>query len=146
MKYYRQLTREQRYQISGLKKAGLNQSQIAAEVGVHKSTISREFERNKGCRGWRPRQAQELRDERRKQCVNAQRLSLLEWAEVERLIRMDMSPEQAFCRLALECGLRISHETIYVHIYEDKRRGGSPSSRQTGIGCDGGDNAATASP
>ena len=124
MKHYKQLTREQRYQISGLKKAGLNQSQIAAEVGVHKSTISREFERNKGCRGWRPRQAQELRDERRKQCVNAQRLSLLEWAEVERLIRLDMSPEQASCRLALECGLRISHETIYMHIYEDKRRGG----------------------
>ena len=108
-----------------MKKAGLNQSQIAAEVGVHKSTISREFGRNQGRRGWRPRQAQELRDERRKRCVNAQRLSLLEWAEVERLIRMDMSPEQAFCRLALECGLRISHETIYVHIYEDKRRGGS---------------------
>lgn len=92
-------------------------------MGVHKSTISREFGRNKGRRGWRPRQAQELRDERRKQCVNAQRHSLLEWAEVERLIRLDMSPEQASCRFALECGLKISHETIYVHIYEDKRRG-----------------------
>ncbi|MER0171762.1 MAG: helix-turn-helix domain-containing protein, partial [Nitrosomonas sp.] len=31
-----------------MKKAGLNQSQIAAEVGVHKSTISREFGRNQG--------------------------------------------------------------------------------------------------
>ncbi|SEP70064.1 Helix-turn-helix domain-containing protein [Nitrosomonas ureae] len=124
MKHYKQLTREQRYQISGLKKAGLNQSQIADEVGVHKSTISREFERNKGRRGWRPRQAQELRDERPKQCVNVQRHSLLEWTEVERLIWLDMSPEQASCRLVLECGLRISHETIYVYIYEDKRRGG----------------------
>lgn len=124
MKHYKQLTGEERYQISGLKKAGLNQSQIADEVGVHKSTISREFGRNKGRCGWRPRQAQELRDERRKQCVNARRLSLLEWAEVERLIRLDMSPEQASFRLALECGLRVSHETIYVHIYEDKRRGG----------------------
>lgn len=124
MKHYKQLTREQRYQISGMKKAGLNQSQIATEVGVHKSTISREFERNQGRRGWRPKQAQELRDERRKKCVNAQRFSLPEWAEIERLIRLDMSPEQASCRLALECGLKISHETIYMHIYEDKRRGG----------------------
>lgn len=111
MKHCKQLTEEQRYQISGLKKAGLNQSQIADEVGVHKSTISREFGRNKGHRGWCPRQAQELRDERRKQCINVQRHSLLEWAEVERLIRLDMSPEQASCRLALECGLRISHDT-----------------------------------
>ena len=124
MKHYKQLTREQRYQISGLKKSGLNQSQIADEVGVHKSAISREFRRNKGRRGWHPKQAQELRDERRKNCANAQRHSLLEWTEVERLIRQDMSPEQASQRLALEGGLQISHESIYLHIYADKRRGG----------------------
>jgi len=124
MKHYKQLTREQRYQISGLKKAGLNQSQIADELVVHKSTISREFRRNKGRRGWHPKQAQELRDERRKNCANAQRHSLLEWTEVERLIRQDMSPEQASQRLALEGGLQISHESIYLHIYADKRRGG----------------------
>ena len=91
---------------SGLKKAGLNQSQIADELVVHKSTISREFRRNKGRRGWHPKQAQELRDERRKNCANAQRHSLLEWTEVERLIRQDMSPEQASQRLALEGGRR----------------------------------------
>jgi len=124
MKHYKQLIREQRYQISGLKKAGLNQSQIADELVVHKSTISREFRRNKGRRGWHPKQAQELRDERRKNCANAQRHSLLEWTEVERLIRQDMSPEQASQRLALEGGLQISHESIYLHIYADKRRGG----------------------
>ncbi len=53
MQHYKQLTSEQRYQISGLKKAGLKQSQIAGEVGVDKSTISRELRRNKGQRGWR---------------------------------------------------------------------------------------------
>jgi IS30 family transposase len=125
MKHYKQLTREQRYQISGLKKAGLKQSQIADELVVHKSTISREFRRNKGRRGWHPKQAQELRDERRKNCANAQRHSLLEWTEVERLIRQDMSLEQASQRLALEGGLPISHESIYLHIYADKRRGGA---------------------
>jgi len=124
MKHYKQLTREQRYQISGLKKAGLNQSQIADEVGVNKSTISREFSRNKGRRGWHPKQAQELRGERRTQCANARRLSLSDWTEVERLVRLDMSPEQAARRLALESVLQISHETIYLHIYADKRRGG----------------------
>ena len=95
MKHYKQLTSEQRYQIFGLKKVGLNQSRIADEVGVNKSTISREFRRNKGRRGWHPKQAEELRDERRKQCANAQRLSMSDWTEVERLVRLDMSLEQA---------------------------------------------------
>ena len=35
-----------------------------------------------------------------------------------------MSPEQASQRLVLEGGLQISHESIYLHIYADKRRGG----------------------
>ena len=39
MKQYTQLDHEQRYQISGLHKAGWNQTQIADEIGVHKSTI-----------------------------------------------------------------------------------------------------------
>jgi IS30 family transposase len=65
-----------------------------------------------------------LRDERRQKCANARRLALPDWAEVERLIRLDMSPEQAAERLALEGRLQISHETIYLHIYADKRRGG----------------------
>lgn len=124
MKHYKQLTSEQRYQISGLKKSGLKQSQIADEVGVHKSTISRELKRNKGLRGWLPKQAQSLRDERRRMCSNAKGFSLDDWQEVERLIRLDMSPEQAAQRLALEGGLQISHETIYLHIYADKRRDG----------------------
>ena len=53
MKQYKQLTTEQRYQIYGLKQSGLNQTQIALNVGVDKSTISREFRRNRGKRGWR---------------------------------------------------------------------------------------------
>jgi IS30 family transposase len=57
---YTQLTREQRYQIYALMKAGHNQSQIAVVVGCHKSTISRELRRNCGEKGYRPHQADEL--------------------------------------------------------------------------------------
>lgn len=89
MKKYKQLTSGQRYQIYGLKQAGLKQGQIAEKVGVDKSTISREFRRNKGQRGWRPKQAQSLRDERKQACLNGKRFSTDEWAEVERLIRTD---------------------------------------------------------
>lgn len=64
MRRYTQLTEEQRYQIYGLRKAGWKQVRNAAEVGVDKSTISRELKRNRGESGWRPKQAQPLRDAR----------------------------------------------------------------------------------
>ncbi|PIW38373.1 MAG: IS30 family transposase [Hydrogenophilales bacterium CG_4_8_14_3_um_filter_62_83] len=124
MKQYKQLTSELRYQIYGLKQAGLNQTEIAKKIGVDKGTISREFKRNEGKRGWRPKQAQSFRDERRQACTNGKCFSSDEWAEVERLIREDLSPEQAANRLALEGCLQISHEIIYQHIYADKRNGG----------------------
>jgi IS30 family transposase len=124
MKDYKQLTSELRYQIYGLKQAGLNQTKIAEKVGVSKSTISREFSRNKGQRGWRPKQAQSKRDERRQVCLNGSRFSLSEWQEVERLIRLDLSPEQLSERLEFEGIFKISHETIYQRIYADKRKGG----------------------
>ncbi len=123
MKKYKQLTSGQRYQIYGLKQAGLDQTQIAQKVGVDKSTISRELRRNKGQRGWRPKQAQTLRDERKQASLNGKQFSSGEWAEVERLIREDLSPEQAADRLALEGRLQISHEAIYRHIYAGKRDG-----------------------
>ena len=124
MNKYTQLTNDKRYQIFGLKQAGLNQTEIAQNMGVHKSTVSREFRRNEGQGGWRPEQAQLLRDERKQSTVNGKHFSLLEMVEVERLIRNDLSPEQVANRLELEGSLRISHETIYQFVYADKRNGG----------------------
>jgi IS30 family transposase len=124
MKQYKQLDQEQRYQISGLLKAGWKQKKIAAELGVDKGTISRELRRNAGKRGWRPKQAQSMRDNRRQACLNGPQFSLSEWQEVERLTRLDMSPQQVSKRLEFEGVLQISHEIIYQHIYADKRNGG----------------------
>lgn len=50
-KKYKQLSQEQRYQIGVLFESGKNKSEIAELIGVHKSTISREFDRNVGLRG-----------------------------------------------------------------------------------------------
>ena len=124
MQHYKQLTSEQRYQISGLRKAGWTQTDTADAVGVNKSTISCELKRGLGQRSWRPKQAQKLRDERRQACTNARQFSLHDWAEVKKLIQQGMSPDQAAERLALEDSLQISHETIYQYIYADKRQGG----------------------
>ncbi len=59
MRTYKQLTSEQRYQISALKKMGHRPSEIAQALEVHKSSISRELRRNTGERGYRPKQADE---------------------------------------------------------------------------------------
>lgn len=56
MKYHR-LTQEQRYQIYALSKEGLSQEAIGKNIGKDKSTISRELRRNKGLKGYRPKQA-----------------------------------------------------------------------------------------
>ena len=122
MKHYTQLTQEQRYQISALNKAGHLQKDIAREVGVHKSTISRELKRNTGLRGYRPRQAHLLALSRRDKAVC--RILPSHWQEIGRLIRAYWSPEQIAWRLYEEQGYQISHEWIYHHVYEDKRLGG----------------------
>ena len=57
MRTYTQLTREQRHQLSALLKMGHSQTEITEVTGMHKSTISRELRRNRGQRGYRPKQA-----------------------------------------------------------------------------------------
>jgi IS30 family transposase len=123
MSGYTQLTQEQRYQIAALLAAGHSQAVTAQRLGVHKSTISRELKRNQGLRGYRPKQAQRLADNRRKEKV-APRIASETWAWVEQLLREDWSPEQISGWLASEQGRCISHEWIYLYVYEDKRRGG----------------------
>jgi len=123
MKQYTQLTEHQRYQISALMKAGHNQSEIAALIGVHKSTISRELRRNCGLRGYRPRQAQLLRQARRQACYQA-RLPARLWRRVEHWLGEQWSPEQISAWLRKREGTRLSHEWIYQYIYQNKADGG----------------------
>lgn len=123
MRAYTQRTQEQRYQISALMKAEHSQTEIAAIVGVHKSTISRELRRNRGVKGYRPKQANQLALRRR--LVKAKsRLTLEDWCLVERLLRQDWSPEQISLWLAQEGQLAISHEWIYLYVLQDKQHGG----------------------
>ncbi len=121
---YAQLTREQRYQIYALMKAGHNQTRIAIVVGCHKSTISRELRRNCGQKGYRPYQADELAFDRQCDAYRA-RIAGQTWQQVERLLCLDWSPEQIAGRLKLEKQPTVSHECIYLHVYADKRRGGT---------------------
>ena len=65
MPSYNRLTASKRIELYALKKAGLSQKAIAAQLDVHPSTISRELKRNTGLRGYRPKQADRLACARR---------------------------------------------------------------------------------
>ena len=63
---YTHLSQEQRYQIYTLLKTEQSQTEIAAVIGVHRSTITRELRRNRGKRGYRLQQAHRQGQQRRK--------------------------------------------------------------------------------
>ena len=122
MKTYKQLTREQRYQIYALLKTKNNITKIARVIGVHKSTVSREILRNISKRGYRPKKAHEMAMGKRQKAKP--RILPETWALVEDFIRQDWSPEQISGRLNIEYGIKISHEWIYQYILSDKSKGG----------------------
>ena len=124
MRTYNQLTSEQRYQISALKRIGHSQTEIAKELEVHKSTISRELSKNMGERGYRARQAHEKARERRAKATPTKRISAETWEEVEEKLRQDWSPEQVSGWLEKRQEIRISHEWIYQHILADQQANG----------------------
>jgi IS30 family transposase len=109
---YKQLTQEQRYHIGALKKSGLSQTAIAKEVGVHKSTITRELQRNSGQRGYRPKQAHALAQRRQRDRARTPRIAAETWEMAETHLRQEWSPEQISGWLQREHKLGLSHERI----------------------------------
>jgi IS30 family transposase len=124
MRIYAHLTLYQRYQISFLKNKGLSQTEIAKELRVHKSTVSRELKRNTGGRGYLPRQAQRKALNRRKDKVSP-RIPESTWVLVKKYLKQDWSPEQISGWLIAEKGICISHESIYQYALADKKSGGN---------------------
>jgi IS30 family transposase len=125
MRTYTQLTRGKRYQIRALLKAGFSQSEMAYYLRVNKSTISREIRRNSGDKGYRPRQAHEKALARRYAAVKRIKMTPVMIELITQYLRQDFSPEQVSGFLDREYKIKISHETIYKHIWSDKRQGGT---------------------
>ena len=94
MRGYTQLTQDERYQNYALRKAGHSQKEIAEVLGRSPSTISRELRRNKGLKGYRPKQAHRLAQNRKKE-RDRTRIPKSTWARVEQLLREDWSQEQS---------------------------------------------------
>jgi IS30 family transposase len=110
-----------------LRKQGFNPSQTANMLGRHRSSITRELRRNatRADGGYRPFTASERARGRRSRSRRHTRFTRSQWRAVHRWLRQQWSPEQIAGRLRRAGTWTISHETIYAHIWRDKRRGGS---------------------
>ena len=123
------LSEGQRYEISALVRARHTKTEIAAIVGVHKSTITRELKRNGylGTSTYYAAFAQRKAEQRcRIRSNNFKRSTPRSVFETARRLIVDeqYSPEQVvgYCR---RHGIRMcSHETLYKWIWKDKRCGG----------------------
>ena len=127
MRAYRQLTEEDRIEIYAMKQAGNGQNIIAAALGVHPSTISRELARNTGLRGYRPKQAQQGALHRRFTARKAVKMTPETINYIESKLREEHSPEQIAERMKLDPGWHgptVSHERIYQYVWQDKARNG----------------------
>lgn len=123
---YKQLTSEQRYTISVLLSKGLKKKEIAEAIGVSNSTITRELQRNSSKRGvYKWEIAQKQAEKRSKRTPGNRTISKAIWSSVKHyLVDEQWSPEQISGYLAKD-DIKISHETIYAWIREDKRNRGT---------------------
>ena len=118
-KNYHHLTREQRDVIFRLHQEGKSQNQISKQVGVHRSTISREIKRNSNAYvGYLPDDAHGSSHKRRHRPSSKICRSADLQAIITQYLSQGWSPEVIAGRLALEKSQhQISHESIYTWIY-----------------------------
>ena len=123
-KSYRHLTYEQRCQICILKERGDSLSKISQILGVHRSTITRELQRNSGVQRYHYEQAHQKAQDRRKQshCLKMTPEMIL---FIEEKLKIDWSPVQISGWLKKHGKEYVSYETIYKHIWENKKGGGT---------------------
>lgn len=123
-KNFEHLCREDRETIYVMNQAGNTQTVIAEAIGRSQSTVSRELSRNRGQRGYRPKQADE-RAAGRKATKKARGSVITDEIQddIEDRLVMKQTPELISGALKLE-GKQVSHETIYQFIARDKAQGG----------------------
>jgi IS30 family transposase len=125
MKNYHQLTLEEREQISMLRQSKTSISKIALTMGRHKSTISRELNRNEAPAGqyW-PDTAQALSLKRRKHGSVLDRDEFLKDFVMTQLCCHYWTPEAiaAWLKHRQSKIKSISHESIYAWIYQPSQK------------------------
>lgn len=120
MESYRRLTREDRIMIDRGLKQGKKKIEIALELGVHRSSITREIGRNKAVKApynWNGAHRKAISAKKQRHAYKRK----IE-GPLEELVRQNLeaflSPQQISERLRLEQSIwKVSHETIYKWIY-----------------------------
>lgn len=108
----------QRYQIEAVIKEGLSQRAIADNIGVHRSTICRELERNRLDSGEYHAMSASISNRLRYQYKSKnKRLSKKHIRYIREHLKEGWSPEQISGRMEVDGYSSISHETIYQYIY-----------------------------
>ncbi len=119
MKKYHHLNQTQRYQIEALLGQSIQPQAIALQLGCHVDTIKREIKRSMGADGqYCAKRAQAGSAVRKVASRNARCISPEVWHQVEQHLGLQLSPSQVAGRLDKQLGMQISHESIYLHIYE----------------------------
>jgi IS30 family transposase len=127
MKSYKHLQEGDRNVIEKLLRKGKSKRYIARILDIDASTISRETRRNKSG-GYYARSATQIAKRRRKK---AKKKKIFEFKLLNEYVtsklKIGWSPEEISGRLKIEYSeekkIRISHESIYLWIYEEKERG-----------------------
>jgi IS30 family transposase len=136
------LTFEERQFLYRLKKNGKSITEMVELMGRHRSTIYRELNRNAGGRGYRPKQAQRLADERR---LASRRPHKMEDPDVHQYVQDRLqklwAPDQIAGRVQCDFPRApsrwLSRQTIYNWINDQTpewrtllRRGGRPPEKR----------------
>ena len=121
---YNRVTREERRLIHQWKQEGFSLRKMAELLFRAPSTISRELKRNTGKRGYRPKQAQALAEERAKR-PGPRRFTEAVRKDAEEKLAQGWTPEIICERARLEGRAHVCKETIYQHIYADAKNDGS---------------------
>jgi len=127
MKKYNQLNLGQRYQIECLLQLGYNKTEIANQIGCHKSTIGRELKRNTAKRGrgaglYKAELSQRKSELREKQKPKSKRLTAKMLSYIRKQLKdQRWSPELISEKGKEKYGDFVSPETIYSYIWKCKK-------------------------
>lgn len=124
---YTHLTMEKRLKLYLYVNQGMNLTEISREIGVHRTTVSRELVRGKKDGEYQPYYSQKMSSKRSRNRSRPVLESDRLMQEVRRRLLEDHSPEQISGRLPIDFPddptMRISHESIYVWVYRRIRNG-----------------------
>jgi transposase, IS30 family len=123
MDSYRRLTPKIRYQIELLKGKNASNSAIAKEVGVSRSTITRELRLCPGVYVAEKAMLKSQLNSLERSNANRKIRGRLK-KKVDRLLRKDWSPEQIEDDLSTKSQKTVSLKTIYRYVERDKLEGG----------------------